>query len=79
MGDQGIVYGYATEETPELVPQPFMVATHALEILRMIDFPYLRPNAKAQVTFDYQKHHIEPPRQLPAQRKCAYGGAAYHH
>ena len=29
-GNQGIVYGYATDETPELMPLPFMVATHAL-------------------------------------------------
>ena len=58
-GDQGIVYGYATDETPELMPLPFMVATHALEILRRIDFPYLRPDAKAQVTFDYEKRRIE--------------------
>jgi S-adenosylmethionine synthetase len=58
-GDQGIVYGYATDETPELMPLPFMVATHALEILRRIDFPYLRPDAKAQVTFDYKKRRIE--------------------
>ena len=58
-GDQGIVYGYATDETPELMPLPFMVATHALEILRRIDFPYLRPDAKAQVTFDYEKRRID--------------------
>lgn len=38
-GDQGIVYGYATDETPEMMPLPFMVATRALQILRRIDFP----------------------------------------
>lgn len=37
------------------MPLPFMVAIHALEILRRIDFPYLRPDAKAQVIFDYQQ------------------------
>ena len=36
-GNQGIVYGYATDETPELMPMPFMVATYAMEILRRID------------------------------------------
>ena len=33
-GDQGIMYGYATDETPQLLPIPFAVATRALEILR---------------------------------------------
>lgn len=45
-GDQGIVYGYATDETPELMPLPFMVATRALEILRRIDFPCWRTAAQ---------------------------------
>ena len=58
-GDQGIVYGYATDETAELMPLPFMVATRALEILRDVAFPYLCPDAKAQVTFDYEKHRID--------------------
>lgn len=58
-GDQGIVYGYATDETPELMPLPFMVATYALQTLRKIDFPYLRPDAKAQVTFNYGSRSIE--------------------
>ena len=36
-GNQGIVYGYATDETPELMPMPFMVAAYTMEILRRID------------------------------------------
>lgn len=58
-GDQGIVYGYATDETPELMPLPFMLATYALEELRKIDFSYLGADAKAQVTYDYDKGRID--------------------
>lgn len=53
-GDQGIMFGYATNETPELLPIPFSVATYFLKLLR--DYPncMFRPDAKAQVSFDYE-------------------------
>ena len=57
-GDQGIMFGYATDETPELLPIPFTVATRALELLRSLESPLLLPDAKSQVTYDYSKKRI---------------------
>ena len=57
-GDQGMMFGYATNETPELLPLPFAVATHALRLLRDFNEPRLLPDAKAQVSFDYDHHRI---------------------
>ena len=57
-GDQGLVFGYATNETPEMLPLPFAVATRALELLRGLQSPLLRPDAKSQVTFDYSGRRI---------------------
>ena len=58
-GDQGIVYGYATNETPELMPLPFMLATQALEMLAALEHPTLLPDAKSQVTYDYKAGRID--------------------
>ena len=57
-GDQGVMYGYATNETPELLPIPFAVATRFLHLLRMMKFPMLLPDAKAQVSYDYETGRI---------------------
>lgn len=57
-GDQGVMYGYATDETPELLPIPFAVATRFLERLRDIKSPMLLPDAKAQVSYDYETGNI---------------------
>lgn len=57
-GDQGIMYGYATNETPELLPTPFAVATKFIKRLEALDCPMLMPDAKAQVSFDYDEGKI---------------------
>ena len=58
-GDQGMMFGYATNETPEMLPVPYVLATRALQELRNLNHPLLKPDAKAQVSFDYDKKRID--------------------
>jgi S-adenosylmethionine synthetase len=66
-GDQGMMFGFACDETPELMPAPIRMAHRLMESHRNHfesgEIGYLRPDAKSQVTIEYDK---DRPVRIPA-------------
>lgn len=60
-GDQGLMFGYACDETKEFMPLPIMIAHRIVRELyrsrKANELSYLRPDAKAQVTIEYSQDH----------------------
>jgi S-adenosylmethionine synthetase len=79
-GDQGLMFGYACRETPELMPMPIQLAhklTTRLEKMRQSrKLPWLRPDGKSQVTIEYENGK---PRRIHTVLIAAHHGPDISH
>ncbi|MGA3208644.1 MAG: methionine adenosyltransferase [Syntrophales bacterium] len=52
-GDQGIIYGFACDETPELLPLPYVLSTRMMRVFENCGNPIFAPDGKGQITVEY--------------------------
>jgi S-adenosylmethionine synthetase len=57
-GDQGIIYGFACDETPEFLPLPYVLATRMMRAFQNCGNPIFAPDGKGQITVEYDNKAI---------------------
>ncbi|MDI6726087.1 MAG: methionine adenosyltransferase [Smithellaceae bacterium] len=57
-GDQGIIYGFACNETPEMLPLTYVLVNRLMRSLEKSGYPAFAPDGKGQVTVDYNGHGV---------------------
>ncbi|MFA6411623.1 MAG: S-adenosylmethionine synthetase N-terminal domain-containing protein, partial [Syntrophales bacterium] len=57
-GDQGIIYGFACDETPELLPLPYVLGNRLMRAFEYCGNPVFAPDGKGQVTVEYDENMV---------------------